>query len=336
MPDSYTHASIALQALLRGGQAVASLPCYFAGASGPDPFYYFQFWKKHPQPDLPALAGRLHKENTGLFLCALLEGAVTPEQQSYAMGFLTHYATDCTLNPYISAMGDAGFFTGRAARAAFEASVDSALFYKHYRSRAVPLYAATPMLLTDDLGQVAELLHGAIFTTYQLDIPVVNLCDAFHEYAAIRKKMLSPRGGRRFCAGLTAPARLGRKRALPWLARFQPGKPLPHLPEKWKNPYSGDEMHLTFDEVVVLAEETSAACVVAAMGYWLGELDEAQLAHILGDNSYHTGLPHPPPSQEEPPPGQEEPQGATPPGEDADEEPETVVVPLAAPAPAAD
>ncbi len=358
MPDSYTHASIATQALLRGSQAVASLPCYLAGANGPDPFFYAQFWQKSPQPDLAALASRMHKERTGPFLGALLENAITPQQQSYTLGFLTHYATDCTLNPYISAMGDAGFFAGKAARAGFEASLDSALFYKNYRCHTVPLYASTPMLFTEDLGQVAALLHEALLVTYGLDIPTVVLSDAFHENAALRKRMISPRGGRRLWARLSAPARLGHLRAQPWLARFQPGQPLPHLPETWKNPYTGDEMHLTFDEVIVLAEETSAACVVSAMRYWLGEMDAEQLAGILGNNSYLTGLPQQEeentPSPEEEPaalPQQEAPAppespGPAPTPEKAagpknapepelenpwDEEPETVVVPLPPP-----
>ncbi|MDL2253071.1 hypothetical protein LJC49_03250 [Ruminococcaceae bacterium OttesenSCG-928-I18] len=295
MPDSYTHVNIALQALLRGGQAVASLPCYIAGANGPDPFHMYQFWRRNRQPDLSALADRIHREQTGRFLAAMLDLAITPEQQSYTMGFLTHYTTDCTLYPYIAALGDAGFFKGKRERLQFEASIDSELFYGNYRTRTVPLYAATPMLLTDDLGQVTQLLHESLLATYGVDIPVVDLADAFHDNVSVRKAMISPRGVKKTWAKLVAPLRTGSKNAMPMLARFQPGKPLPPLPEKWKNPYSGEEMHLRFEEVILLAEQTAAAAVVAAMRYWLGEIDGAKLLSILGDNNYYTGQPNPPP-----------------------------------------
>ncbi len=305
MPDSYTHASIALQALLCAKQGVASLPCYLAGAGGPDPLAFYQFWRRKRHPDLAALADRIHREHTGKFLSALLENSITPQQQSYTMGFLTHYATDCTLNPYISAMGDAGFYQNKLGRIGFETALDSELFYRSYRSRTVPLYAATPMLLSDDLAQVAALLRESILATYGQDIPTVDLADAYHENVQMRKSMISPRGGRKAWLRLSAPLRVGHLRAAQLVARVQPGAPLPHLPENWKNPYLGEEMHLTFDEVLVLAEQTGAACILAAMRYWLGEIDEDKMARILGDNNYYTGrpasLPEDTPPEEEAP-----------------------------------
>lgn len=296
MPDSFAHVTIANQALLRSGQLVANHPCFTAGANGPDPLYFWQFGRKRKNPDLPAIARRIHREKTGQFLNALLYLSLTPEQQSYTMGFLTHYSTDCTLNPFISGMGDKGMFKGKKGRRAFETSIDSELFFRQYRQRAVPMFISTPQLIAEDMSQVATLLHDAIWAVYKEDIPVVALSDCFHEYAGLRKKITSPSKLNRGITRLLAPLQYG-KQADDLVGRMQPGKPLLSLPQEWKNPYSTEDMHLTFDEVVALAESTGAALIVAAMGFWLGGINDDEISSIIGDNNYYTGRPAKPPAQ---------------------------------------
>ncbi len=291
MPDSFTYVHTAFHALLRAHQSVASLPCYYAGANGVDVFDFFQFSHRTKKPNLPALAERMQKEKTGHFLSQLLKLSLTPQQQSYTMGFLTHYTTNCTLNPYISAMGDAGFFKGKIGRFTFEAAIDSALFYQNYRTRSVPLYAATPMLLNEDLAQVSKLLHDAILATYNEDIDSVHFADAFHENVRVRKKMYSPHGVRRMISKLTFPCICGKKMAAETVARIQPGNALPSLPEKWKNPYSLQEEHHSFDEMMSSAQNEAALSIAKAMQYWIGEMEEEQLVLSFGNNNYHTGLP---------------------------------------------
>lgn len=290
MPDSYTHVAIAQQALLRSGQVTASEACYTAGANGPDPLYFFELGKRHKQPDLPAIGRRIHKEKTGDFLSCLLLFSITPQQQSFTQGFLAHYITDCTLNPYIAAMGDKGFFRSKRERLRFEASIDSELFYRRYRMRHVPAFLSAPRLTAEDLGQVASLLHDAILDTYGEDVPIVALSDAYHSYELLRERMAAPSGLRRFFTKLTAPLRYGGQ-ALSVTGRLQPAPALPPLPEDWQNPYTAEAVHLTFDEVVAVAESTAGVVLAAAMRYWLGQVSDEKIREIVGDNNYYTGRP---------------------------------------------
>ncbi len=296
MPECYTYSHTATQALMRSGQTVASHAAFLAGAGGPDILFMYRFWQKKRRPDLPRLAARMHHKNTGAFLNALLQLAMTPVQQSYALGFVTHYATDCTLYPYELAMSRPNMPYGeKKGLYRMETDLDSTLYHKDYKTYLVPLQAGTPILITEDLAQVATLLHDAILEVYEVDIPVVALADTFHDNLTMRRLMISKRGVKRALAFMLEPL-AGKNYGGPLYVRIQPGEALRRLPEKWRNPYTGDEMDLTLDEVMALAQQTGAICITAAMRYWLGEMSEEQLAEILGDNDYSTGLP----SEEQP------------------------------------
>lgn len=292
MPECYTHAYIATHALMRSGQTVASHPAFLAGANGPDPLAMHQFWKRQGRGELPELSSRMHKEKTGEFLNALVQYAITPVQQSYVLGFLTHYTTDCTLNPFIAAMSMTGApYEGPHGARKLKTALDSALYHKDYKTYLVPMHAGTPVLITEDLAQVSSLLHEVILNVYELDIPAIALADTFHDNSNVRKYLVAKSGVSRGWKYFSTPFRIGAKRANNLLSRMQPGQPLKNLPGHWVNPFTGEELNLTLDEVVALAEQTGGACIAAAMHFWLGEIQEGQLKEILGDNNYYTGLP---------------------------------------------
>ena len=296
MPESYTYVAIATKALMRSGQNVASIPAYQAGANGPDILAMYKFFKKKKQPDLPALSKRIHREKTGLFLYTLFLNAITPVQQSYALGFLTHYISDCTIHPYMAAVGT-GQYAGKEGQCLLATSMDSTLYYNDYKSYLVPLHAGTSVLVTEDLAQVTSLLHDALLHVYELDIPTVALADAFHDNMSVRKFMISKKGFKKRIAKVFGTMLAGKTAGKLLYYRMQPGKPLAAFPETWVNPYSKEQMHLTFDEVIALAEQTSAACIAAVMGFWLGNVSDEALIELLGDNNYYTGLP----SRQDPP-----------------------------------
>ncbi len=291
MPDSYIHVHVAFHALLRAHQSVASLPCYFSGANGADVFCNYQIKKSEPTPNLVKLCTTMHEEKTGLFLKELVMRSLTPQQQSYTLGYITHYVTDCIVNPYISAMGDAGLFRGRRGRLAFEASLDSMLFYENFRIYAVPPLVGTPLLLNEDLAQVSRLLHDCVLSTYETEIESVHFADAFHENLHIRKKMYSPLGVKKTFLNIISPLLFDKKRSEDVLLRMQPGAKRNALPQKWKNPYTLQDRHCSFEEVLTLAMDAAAVAVVAAMQYWLLEIDETTLQQCLGNMHCHTGLP---------------------------------------------
>lgn len=292
MPECYTHGYVAAQALVRSAQVVASHPAFLAGANGPDPLVFYKFWHAKPQPNLLALAEKMHHEKTGEFLNTLVKLSITPVQQSYALGFLTHYASDCVLHPYFAAMCQRdGPYQRPNGERWLASSFDSALYYKNFKTHTVSLHAGTPVLVGEDLAQVANLLHEVILLVYEKDVPVVVLSDTFHDNLAVRRQLISKRSGRKVMAGL-AERLIFSKKGKDWIrSRIQPAPPLKPLPETWTNPYTGQTHNITAEEVLVEAENAGAMCVTAAMDYWLGNIDAPQLEQILGNNDYFTGLP---------------------------------------------
>lgn len=292
MPECYTHSYVATRAMMRAGSVITSYPAFLAGANGPDPLFAYQAWKRKPEPNLAALAKRMHREKAGAFLTTLVQLAMTPVQQSFALGFLCHYATDCVLNPYISAMSAKGApYGGKRGYQWIQSAIDSQLYYNDYRTRIVPLHAGTPVVITDDLAQVTSLLHDALLEAYGVEIPLVPLADTYHNNLTVRKFLISPHGFKRALAHVIEPVLFGQKGRYKILSRMQPAKPLKKLPSTWTNPYTHEETNVTLEELVVLAEQNAAGFIVAAMEFWLGTLEMEQLTTIIGDNNYYTGLP---------------------------------------------
>lgn len=295
MPECYTHGYVASQALMRSGNVVQSYPAFLAGANGPDPFYSYKLWKKEKSPDLPALAKRMHREKTGAFLIALIQLSMTGVQQSYALGFLTHYAADCIIHPYVEAMSEKGKPYGVPNGGLWmQASLDSSLYYRDYKTYKVPVHAGTPVLITEDLAQVTSLLHDAIVQVYGMNIPLVALADTFHNNLSARKFLASGNWFKKSFAWVLEAVLLGKnakntRNAIK--ARLQPAKPLEKLPGEWENPYTHETHKMNWEEILVVAEQTGAACIAAAMNFWLGNINSDQLAAIVGNNNYYTGVP---------------------------------------------
>ena len=101
MPEGYTHIRTARAAARLAGITPADGAAFDCGANGPDMLFCYRVWRKSARrgEDLPKIGDLLHDENTGALLQSLLENAKTPAQQSYALGFLCHYAADCALHP---------------------------------------------------------------------------------------------------------------------------------------------------------------------------------------------------------------------------------------------
>ena len=293
MPECYTHCHVATRALMRSGQLVASHPAFLAGANGPAPFMLYRPDKKQENFDLPALGSRMHHEKTGLFLNNLVRLAITPIQQSYALGYLSHYAADCVLDPYIHAMciPPAGPYSMLRGSAWMRLSMDSTLYYQSYRTYLVPLHVATPVLVTEELAQVTSLLQGVLRQTYDIQLPLVVLADVYHNLLARRRGRISRYGVRKFFAGMGEVIRYGSKGRGKITSLMQPGRPLKPLPTAWSNPYTQEEKNKTFDEMIMEAIEAGAICISGAMRLWLAKITPEQLEVVLGDNDFHTGMP---------------------------------------------
>ena len=80
---------------------------FAAGANGPDSSVLLR-GVEIPAPSgattCRGLGNRMHEENTGAFLHSLMTRVSTRPQVEYALGFLSHYATDTVMHPYVCAL----------------------------------------------------------------------------------------------------------------------------------------------------------------------------------------------------------------------------------------
>ena len=105
MPASYTHHCLAREAYLSSPDEIQAiirpdLPLYFFGAQGADFCFFYRSWN----PKAKNLGSYLHREG-GFPTLQLLKALSSRDRQifAYTLGYLTHYAADATLHPYIYA-----------------------------------------------------------------------------------------------------------------------------------------------------------------------------------------------------------------------------------------
>ena len=123
------------------------------GAQGPD-YVYYVLKKKH-QVKAHTLGNTLHNQDTKAFLLNLMAEAIKEVSEAhlaYCLGFLTHYALDVTLHPYIY------YYTGlyhehdetthayAGLHLRFERKVDVA-FMQHHASTLLHKQALLPRVL---------------------------------------------------------------------------------------------------------------------------------------------------------------------------------------------
>lgn len=103
MPDPAVHASFGQEVLHKLSGDIRSVlreEIYMFAQYGPDPWFTYQFWRRHS-----GRGRRMHTEQTGAFLLSLArhakEGSSREEMFSYLAGFLCHYCLDSATHPYI-------------------------------------------------------------------------------------------------------------------------------------------------------------------------------------------------------------------------------------------
>ena len=288
MPEAYTHLRTARAAARMARLAVADPAAFAAGANGPDMLFCYRAWRRAEKRgvNLPALGARMHEQATGAVLRSLIERAVSPAERSYVLGFLCHYATDCTLHPYVEMLTlPGGLYARRGGHAYFEIGLDSALHKQE----------GCPRILGARLAMIGALLQKAAWDAYGVMISREALADAFHHTWRLRSLFISRWkikrsmywlveplfGGRGTITGHVTPARL----------RGASKKDKKKLPDTWRDPFTGEAHTDGLDALLEHAQRRSAAYMLAAEGYWAGKVRADQLYGLLGSASYTTGLP---------------------------------------------
>ena len=200
MPEGYTHVRTARKAAETIHYKIQCPAAFAAGANGPDSFFCFEIWKKRAKRryDLPGLGNRMHEEKTGAFLRSLCANVKTRPQVEYTLGFLSHYAADTVVHPFICAMCAPGQpYAGKGGHGYLEIALDSTLHAEDTGSALVPVDDVSPLPTGEELADITALLHTCLLETYGEDIPVEYLADAFWHTYRLRGLFPSKHGLRR-------------------------------------------------------------------------------------------------------------------------------------------
>ncbi len=101
MPDLYSHSEFVMK-LINDSDKPFNNSLAKVGSQGPDPMYYNAFRKE--SPDSIFYADRMHDTNTRMLLTNMvhyLKSHNDIDTYSYVFGFLSHYALDVCMHPYV-------------------------------------------------------------------------------------------------------------------------------------------------------------------------------------------------------------------------------------------
>ena len=297
MPEGYTHIRTAQAAARLAELNIPHEAAFGCGANGPDILFCYRVWRKGAKrgENLPRMGDQLHNENTGLFLRTLLQNADTPAERSYALGFLAHYATDCTIHPYVVHLCKPGQLYGhKGGHGYFEIGLDSWLHKQDTGRGAVRVNDNTPKLFGTELAEVGALLQKGIRAALGLTVSREALADTFWHTRAMRSLFVSHTkikyilfwlleplfGGRGFITGHVTPARLKGTRP----------RDKHKLPKRWVHPFTGEQMQQDINALLEAATRRSAAYMLAAEGYWSGRFQLDRVMGLVGSANYVSGI----------------------------------------------
>ena len=293
MPEGYTHVRTARRAARAAHYKVQCPQALAAGANGPDALFCFEVWKRAAKrrADLPALGDRMHEENTGAFLKSMIGRVRTRAQVEYVLGFLSHYAADTVLHPYVAAVCQPGMpYAGPGGHGYFEIALDSTLHAEDTGVSIVPADDSSPMMPGPEMADVAALLHACLAEVYGADVPVEYLADAFYDLNRVRRLFPSRHGVKRALFWLVEPLFGGRGTIT---GHVSPRHLADGLPETWTDPFTGQEKQGGAFALLRQAEKRSALYMLGALEYWGGKMPASRLFTLLGSMSYTEGRPTP-------------------------------------------
>lgn len=291
MPEGYTHVRTAQKAATALHCKLQYPAAFAAGANGPDSLFCFEVWKRSAKRsmNLPALGEKMHRERTGAFLQALCRGAKSRAQVEYALGFLSHYATDTVLHPFVAAMCQKGQpYAKKGGHGYLEIALDSTLHQEDEGNALVPAEDTSPLMVGEELADVCALLHAALRDAYAMDVPVEYLADAFYYTHRLRGVFTSRFGLRRGFFWLIEPLFGGRGFIT---GHVSPARLKKNMPDAWVDPFTGGEHTGGVFALLPKAQKRSGTFMAAALSAWVGAITWEDFASVIGSMDYGEGRP---------------------------------------------
>lgn len=294
MPAGFWHAQCAERALTVSGVKVPLVETYRMGAQGPDPLFMLGIYPLRPASKPLPYGNVLHQTRTGAFLCTLLtlsensspqrKGTVFQDSaasRSFAMGFLTHYALDSTVHPFVY---ENSFARGGRYSSSIHMRLEKRWDARMYRALGLP---GTPV----NMPGIAEAraywpaiagawAHAASIVYPEQQITASMLMDAFA--AADRTSRLTH-------------SERGLKYAAMWCVERMIGRPrlvTAHMTPRFIA--SDDPTYAPAVALFDTAVQRAAEYLRAADAFFAGRISREALADAIGNLGYDTGKPSKP------------------------------------------
>ena len=295
MPGGFYHQRCAERACAVSGVTPVRMEAFRLGAQGPDPLFLMGMFPLSLKSRPSKLAGFMHKRRTGKFICALArmakdEGDV---ERAYAMGYLTHYAIDSAVRPYVYSQSyDRRGRYSSVRHMSMERGWDTEMWRAAGR-RGTPESMPCVKEAKADWPRAARLVARAANEAYPelsvtpeaVECGYADACRAnrlthspygvrFALYWALERLLLHP--------GLLT-AQCCPKRPYKGDTMNREGRP-------WRSAAEPDrERRETVKELTAQGVRRAAQLMQAAKDYFDGALDDAAFARIVGNAGMDTG-----------------------------------------------
>lgn len=295
MPGGYFHLLCARRACAVAGITPVETEAMLLGSQGPDPLFLMGMFPLRPGSKPSRLAKDLHSRRTGRFLCALARGAKEggAVERAFAMGFLTHYAIDSSVHPYVYSQSfDRKGNYSSLCHMALERGWDTML-WRRDQKRGTPFSMPGVEEAKGVWPRVARLMERAVCEAFpETPVTAQQIERGYADAARANRLTHSPRGV---------------KYALYWLlerAALHPGLLTaqccpPRLRKGDVFNLEGRPWHAAAEPEKVRTESVealrdagiqwAATLLTAAESYFEGDLSEQMFAQQVGDLGMDTG-----------------------------------------------
>lgn len=134
MPAAYFHEVVARKVFSMIGSPdfiKKHMSVYLLGSQGPDPLFVHQKLNPFTKSLLPLLASRMHNTHIAEFINSLVKKSKGNSVLTvYTLGYLTHYAVDRIVHPYVFSVTENAVNKGKHSHDFLEAAFDTWLYRK--------------------------------------------------------------------------------------------------------------------------------------------------------------------------------------------------------------
>lgn len=303
MPAAYIHEQIVKKAIKR----FKTLPSGFGdnqdvleiGAQGPDILFFYNILNVFNKNHIPNKLGvQMHHERIGLFLHHLLLKTKETMGSSYAylMGFVAHYATDCTIHPFVYAMSNnEDGSENETKHLVLETQFDT-WYHQNSGNKGIPRQVSCIKRLTNmQKNDIANVLSDACQKVFpEAGLKPVHVYKTISDMNKVVSTLYSPHKVKYHIFKLIEKI-VGHKDII---NRHTVAQTLPsydflnNKKKSWKNPWDDKNVYTySFIELFDMAVELSYKYMTTVVDYLENRLTIDEAMHVLGGNSFSSGLP---------------------------------------------